>query len=197
MPRIPRCAASTSTWHPGYRVALVGPSGCGKTTLANVLVRFLDHDGTVALDGIEIDRLSSDDVRGAVGLVAQDAHIFDTTIEENLRLAKRDATANEIDAALRKVRLDDWVGSLPAGLQTETGPGGSRLSGGQRRRLVIARALLRDFPVLVLDEPGEHLDPPTADAILADVLHATDGRSALIITHRLEGLDGIDEVMTL
>jgi ATP-binding cassette, subfamily C, bacterial CydCD len=182
---------------PGHRVALVGPSGAGKTTLANVLVRFLEHRGDVALDGTEIAALDGDDCRTVVGLVAQDAHIFDTTLEENLRLARRDATAEQVADALRRARLDDWVATLPDGLNTPVGAHGAKLSGGQRRRLAIARALLRDFPVLILDEPAEHLDRPTADAILADVLDATRGRTALLITHRTDALGDLDDVLEL
>jgi thiol reductant ABC exporter CydC subunit len=181
----------------GRRVALVGPSGAGKTTLANVLVRFLDHRGDAALDGSEIATLDGDDCRSVVGLVAQDAHIFDTTIEENLRLARRDATDEQIADALHRARLHDWVATLPDGIKTPVGAHGAKLSGGQRRRLAIARALLRDFPVLILDEPAEHLDRPTADAILADVLDATRGRTALLITHRTEALADLDDVLEL
>ena len=114
--------------------------------------------------------------RRAVGLVAQDAHVFDSTLEENLRLAKREATERELDDALDAARLLDWTRELPAGLQTEVGERGARMSGGQRQRLAIARALLADFPVLILDEPGEHLDTQTADAIVADLLTVTAGQ---------------------
>ncbi len=182
---------------PGRTVALVGPSGAGKTTLANVLVRFIDHRGHATLDDTPLARLDGDDCRAVVGLVAQDAHIFDTTIEENLRLARRDATDEQIADALRRARLDDWVATLPSGLATEVGENGARLSGGQRRRLAIARALLADFDVLVLDEPSEHLDTATADAILGDVLDATRGHTTLLITHRLDGLAEVDDVVAL
>jgi len=183
---------------PGRRVAVVGRSGAGKSTLAWVLLRFLAYEGgSVTLDGVELADLDGDDCRRVVGLVSQDAHVFDSTIEQNLRLANRRATAAQLRAALAAVRLLDWTEGLPAGLQTELGERGARMSGGQRQRLAIARALLADFPVLVLDEPGEHLDTPTADAILADLLTLTRGRATLLITHRLAGLEEVDEVIVL
>jgi thiol reductant ABC exporter CydC subunit len=183
---------------PGRRVAVVGPSGAGKSTLAGVLVRFLPYEGgSVALDDVEIAALDADQYRRVVGLVSQDAHVFDSTLEENLRLARRDATAEEIDDALAAVRLLDWTSELPLGLATEVGERGARMSGGQRQRLAIARALLADFPLLVLDEPGEHLDIQTADAIVADLLAITRNRATLLITHRLNGLQDVDEVLVL
>jgi thiol reductant ABC exporter CydC subunit len=183
---------------PGRRVAVVGPSGAGKSTLAAVLLRFLPYEGgSVTLDGVELAELDSDATRRVVGLVAQDAHVFDSTLEENLRLAKRGATERELDDALDAARLLNWTRELPAGLQTEVGERGERMSGGQRQRLAIARALLADFPVLILDEPGEHLDTQTADAIVAELLAITEGRTTLLITHRLTGLENVDEVLVL
>jgi thiol reductant ABC exporter CydC subunit len=183
---------------PGRRVAVVGPSGAGKSTLAGVLLRFLPYqEGSVTLDDLELAQLDGDQCRRVVGLVSQDAHVFDNTLEENLRLAKREATAEEIDGALAGARLLDWTRELPLGLATEVGERGARMSGGQRQRLAIARALLADFPLLVLDEPGEHLDTLTADAIVADLLAITRDRATLLITHRLTGLEDIDEVLLL
>ncbi len=183
---------------PGRRVAVVGPSGAGKSTLAGVLLRFLDsEEGSAALDGVEIADLDSDRYRTVVGLVAQDAHVFDNTIEENLRLAKRDASDEQLRAALAAVRLLDWADLLPMGLSTELGERGARMSGGQRQRLAIARAQLADFPIVVLDEPGEHLDTATADAIIADLLAITREKATLLITHRLVGLEDVDEVLVL
>ena len=181
---------------PGTRVAIVGPSGAGKSTLAGALLRFLDYEaGSVALDGTEIAMLDGDTYRRVVGLIAQHAHIFDSTLEENLRLARRDATQEDLRGALAAVRLLEWTERLPHGLGTEVGERGTRLSGGQRQRLAVARALLADFPVLVLDEPVEHLDTATADAILAELLAATRDRAVLLITHRLTGLADVDEVL--
>lgn len=182
---------------PGRRVALVGPSGAGKSTLAAALLRFLPYEGSIALDGVEIDALDGDDVRRIVGLVSQDVHIFDSTLEENLRLAKRDASKDELRDALAQARLLDWVDSLPQGLATEVGERGARMSGGQRQRLALARALLADFPILILDEPGEHLDTATADALVADLLDVTRARTTLLITHRLVGLEQVDEILVI
>jgi ATP-binding cassette subfamily C protein CydC len=183
---------------PGRRVAIVGPSGAGKSTLAGVLLRFLDYrEGSVTLDGVELANLQGDECRTVVGLVSQDAHVFDSTLEENLRLARRGAREDQLNAALAAARLREWTEELPAGLGTEVGERGARMSGGQRQRLGIARALLAEFPILVLDEPGEHLDTMTADAIVADVLAGTDENATLLITHRLVGLEETDEVLVL
>ncbi|HEY9441586.1 MAG TPA: thiol reductant ABC exporter subunit CydC, partial [Streptomyces sp.] len=183
---------------PGRRIAVVGPSGSGKTTLAQVLLRFLDaRAGTYRLGGVEASALESDTVRTFVGLCAQDAHVFDSSIRENLRLAHTGATDGELREVLRRTRLLAWADSLPEGLDTLVGEHGARLSGGQRQRLALARALLADFPVLVLDEPAEHLDLATADMLTADLLAATRGRTTVLITHRLAGLDAVDEVLVL
>ncbi|WP_427921250.1 thiol reductant ABC exporter subunit CydD [Streptomyces sp. cg40] len=186
------------TLEKGRRVAVVGSSGSGKTTLAQVLLRFLDTDaGSYTLAGVDAYALDGDDVRRLVGLCAQDAHLFDSSVRENLLLAKKDATEDELRAALERARLLDWADGLPDGLDTLVGEHGARLSGGQRQRLALARALLADFPVLVLDEPAEHLDLATADALTADLLAATEGRTTLLITHRLAGLEDVDEVIVL
>ncbi|MFD8279465.1 thiol reductant ABC exporter subunit CydD [Streptomyces solisilvae] len=183
---------------PGRRVAVVGPSGAGKSTLAQVLLRFLDPEGgTYTLAGRNAATLDGDAVRRLVGLCAQDAHVFDSSLRENLRLARPGASDDELRSALAGARLLDWVDGLPDGLDTLVGEQGARLSGGQRQRLALARALLAEFPVLVLDEPAEHLDLPTADALTADLLSATRGRTTVLITHRLAGLAAVDEVIVL
>ena len=182
----------------GTRVAVTGPSGSGKTTLAMVLLRFLDPAaGTVTLGGADITTLASEQLRTVVGLCAQDAHIFDSTLRENLRLAKPDADDEELNQALRRARLHDWVTSLPGGLDTEVGEHGARLSGGQRQRLALARVLLAGFPVVILDEPAEHLDEPTAAALTADLLAATAGRTVLLITHRPVVHADVDQVLRI
>ncbi|MCX4699469.1 thiol reductant ABC exporter subunit CydD [Streptomyces sp. NBC_01373] len=186
------------TLEEGRRIAVVGPSGSGKSTLAQVLLRFLDADaGSYTLGGVDAYALEGDDVRRLVGLCAQDAHLFDSSVRENLLLARKDATEDDLRDALKRARLLDWADGLPDGLDTLVGEHGARLSGGQRQRLALARALLADFPVLVLDEPAEHLDLPTADALTADLLAATEGRTTLLITHRLAGLQAVDEVVVL
>ena len=184
---------------PGRRVAVVGTSGSGKTTLAHALLRFLDPEpgGTYTLGGVPATDADGDAVRRHVGLCAQDAHLFDSSLRENLRLARPEADEAALWDALTRARLAEWVRTLPDGPDTLVGEHGARLSGGQRQRLALARALLADFPVLVLDEPAEHLDLPTADALTADLLDATEGRTTVLITHRLQGLEAVDEVIVL
>lgn len=182
----------------GRRIAVVGPSGSGKTTLAHLLLRFLDaRAGSHTLAGTSATELAGDDVRRLVGLCAQDAHVFDSTLRENLLLADRSATEERLREALAQARLLEWAETLPDGLDTPVGEHGARLSGGQRQRLALARALLADFPLLVLDEPAEHLDLETADRLTADLLAATRGRTTLLITHRLTGLEAVDEILVL
>ena len=183
---------------PGRRIAIVGPSGAGKSTLAGVLLRFLPYQsGSIELDGLEASQLDGDEIRRVVGLVSQDTHVFDSTLEENRRRARREATVDELREALAEARLLDWVDGLPLGLATELGERGARMSGGQRQRLAIARAQLADFPILILDEPGEHLDTQTDGAIVADLLADPCDRATLLITHRLAQLYEVDEVIAL
>jgi ABC-type multidrug transport system fused ATPase/permease subunit len=130
-------------------------------------------------------------------MVDQDAHLFETTIAENLRVGRREATDLELRQVLDRVGLGPWLDELPRGMATEVGRFGSRLSGGQRQRVAVARALLADFPVLLLDEPAEHLDPEAAAALTLDLLAVTTGRSLLFITHRLTGLESVDEIAVM
>jgi ATP-binding cassette, subfamily C, bacterial CydC len=183
---------------PGDRVALVGPSGSGKTTVTNLLLRFLDpEEGRVRLADHDLREYTQEDVRATFALAGQEAHVFDSTIRANLLLARPDASESDLRLALRRAHLDEWVASLPDGLDTLVGEDGRRLSGGQRQRLTIARALLSAAPVLVLDEPTAHLDPATAQAVVEDAFAAAGDRSVLLITHRPEGLELVDEVVAL
>ncbi len=183
---------------PGRRLALVGPSGAGKTTVTNLLLRFLDPEqGQVTVGGQDVRELRQQDVRRTFAIAGQNAHIFNSTIRANLGLARPDATDAELEGVLRRARLSEWVASLPDGLDTLVGEEGSQLSGGQRQRLTVARALLSDAPVLILDEPTAHLDAETAEELVRDILAAADDRSVLLITHRPEGLDLVDEVVEL
>jgi thiol reductant ABC exporter CydC subunit len=182
------------TLRPSEHVAITGMSGAGKSTLAALLLRFLDPEdrGTALLNGIDVLDLAADDVRRVIGCVAGDAHIFASDLRENLRLAKPEAPDEELVDALYRVRLGHWYAGLPAGLATPLGEGGALISGGERRRIALARALLADQPILVLDEPTEGLDRPTAMALVADLLDTASDRAVLMLTHRDEGLDLVD-----
>jgi ABC-type multidrug transport system fused ATPase/permease subunit len=183
---------------PGAKIGLVGPSGSGKTTVANLLFRFLDPEcGMVAIAGRNARDYRQEDVRRLFALAGQGAHLFDSTIAENLRLARPDVGDDELHDALRRAQLETFIAALPEGIHTFVGEEGRRLSGGQRQRIVLARALLADAPVLVLDEPTAHLDSATAQALIDDVLDAAADRSVLLITHRPEGLDRMDEIVSL
>jgi thiol reductant ABC exporter CydC subunit len=182
----------------GERLAIVGPSGAGKSTLAAALLGFLPlRAGSVRLNGQLLGGLCDDELRTVIGLVGQEAYLFDTTIAENLRIGRRQATDDDLCGVVGRVGLSEWLGDLPAGLSTEVGRHGDRLSGGQRQRIGLARALLADFPVLVLDEPTEHLDPLGADALISRLVQSESDRSLILITHRLSGLESVDQILVM
>lgn len=182
----------------GARVAVVGRSGSGKSTLAALMLRFLDPlTGTVTMGGTRLDNLALDDVRRRVGLVDDDPHVFASTLVENVRLARPSATDDDVEVALRRAQLGPWLDSLPDGLHTWLGDGHAQVSGGERARLAIARSVLADQPVLVLDEPTAHLDHATAVELAHEILDAPGGRSVLWITHEPVGLDLVDRTIDL
>ncbi|MCM6763911.1 thiol reductant ABC exporter subunit CydC [Rathayibacter sp. ZW T2_19] len=169
----------------GERVLVTGGSGSGKTTLAHALVRFLDHSGSYLIGGVEARLLPQADVRRVVGLVEQQPYLFDDTIRQNLLFARPSASVEELEAVLDRVGLAGWTASR-GGLDARVGERGSLVSGGQAQRLALARALLADFAVLVLDEPTASVDAPVADALLADLLDAAGGRTVILIAHRVD-----------
>jgi thiol reductant ABC exporter CydC subunit len=181
---------------------VTGPSGSGKTTLAAVLMRFIEPSAgsvefTAAQGAVPLSALTGDDARSLIALCSQDVHVFDSTLADNVRLARPAATDEELAEALRRAGLGSWIASLPDGLATLVGEHGARLSGGQRQRLALARAFLADRPVLILDEPTEHLDQPTAMALTDDLLAAAQGRTTLFITHRPELMAAVGPVARL
>lgn len=183
---------------PGSVLAVVGGSGAGKSTLLQLLAGLaVPTEGAVQLDGADPAGLSQRDRPRHVVLVEQDAHVFDASLRDNLRVGAPRASDEELEQALRTVGLDGWRRRLAQGLDTPLGHRGSRLSGGQRRRLAVARGLLAPAPVLLLDEPTEGLAPDEADRLVADVLAACPGRSVVLVTHRLACLSSVDEVVVL
>ena len=186
---------------PGRAVAIVGPSGAGKTTLLLTLAGLLPpRAGVVRIGGDDPAELTSPERAARVVVTTEDAHVFGTTVLENLRVARGDVTPDEAAAALDRAGLGPWLAGLPEGLDTLLGPDARTVSGGERRRLLLARALLAPAPVLLVDEPAEHLDPATADALVSDLLGdrtAPGGqqRGIVVVTHRLTPLAAADEVL--
>ena len=182
----------------GELVAIVGPAGAGKTTLAHLLPRYLvPTSGRILADGIDLATVSLASLRAQVSYVFQETWLFDGTIEENLRLGAPDASEEDLARALRLARADEFVARLPAGLATRVGRGGSQLSVGQRQRLAIARALVRETPILILDEPTSALDPETEQALVASLREAGRGRLVLVIAHRLSTIRAADRIVFL
>jgi ATP-binding cassette subfamily C protein CydC len=182
----------------GDHLAIVGPSGSGKTTLVNLLLRFWDADeGCIRLAGRDVRESDPDEVRRRFGVVTQSTYLFGGTIRDNLLLARPGASQADLDRAVAQAQLADFIHALPEGYATWVGEYGLRLSGGERQRLAIARALLKDAPVLVLDEPVANLDPVTARAVLDATRVLMSGRSVLSITHNPIGLEEASQVLVL
>ena len=183
---------------PGRKVAVVGPSGSGKSTLANLILRFRDpQGGEIRLGGRSLSEYAQEDVRRLVSVVPQSTHVFNDTLRNNLLLADPEANDEALELALERARISSFIERLPDGLDTYVGEHGSRLSGGERRRLAVARALLKDAPLLVLDEPTANLDTVTELEVLASVWEAARDRAALLLTHRLVGMEEMHEILVM
>lgn len=184
------------TLTPGRRVAVIGPSGAGKSTLLAALMRTVDiESGEIRVNGVDIRAFAPDDVRARITGLTQDPYVFQASLRDNLRLAGPEAPDARLAEAVRRARLEEWAERT--GWDTVLGEDGRTVSGGQLQRLALARALLFDPPVLLLDEPAEALDEETADLLMADLLDATRGRTTLLVTHRLRGLEQVDEIVVI
>ncbi len=183
---------------PGKKIAVVGPSGAGKSTLINLLLRFWEyHHGEILLNGADLRRYHPEDVRQIISVVSQHTHLFNGAVRDNLLMARPNASEADMIAACKQARLHPFVQSLPQGYDTWIGEQGLKLSGGERQRLSIARALLKNAPILILDEATANLDWLTEQAILQTLQAVTVNHSVLMITHRLAGLHSMDEIITL
>lgn len=183
---------------PGKRIVVLGESGSGKSTLLAVLLGFLTPTaGTITIDGVPADRLDPDELRTLFAWCDQRAHLFDSSVAENIRLARPESSDEEISSALRTAGAGTWLDDLPEGLSTRVGEHGQAVSGGQRQRIALARAVLADRPVLLADEPAAHLDPATADAVTALILQPRPDRCVVLVTHRPDDARHGDQILEL
>ena len=181
----------------GEAVAIIGASGSGKTSLFNVLLRFWEYEGHLAVGGVSLRQLGGETARDLFAVVSQQTHLFNMSIRDNLLVGRPDATDGGVMAALRAAQLEEDIGALPDGLDTLAGENGARFSGGQARRLSIARAILKAAPILLLDEPTEGLDAASERAVLDALARLIPGRTTLLITHRPSALRIVDRVVSL
>ena len=186
------------TLRPGSSLAIVGPSGIGKTTLLATLTGIIPpKSGSALINGVPAWGADRDQLTSRITMTAEDAHVFATTIYENLRVARASLTRDEASELLAQAGLAQWLQSLPDGLDTVIGSGGTTVSGGERRRLLMARALAAPAPIMALDEASEHLDAATADRLMETLLTRSPDRATLVVTHRLSALDQADHVIVL
>ena len=184
--------------YPGKHMAIVGPSGAGKSTLINLLMRFWEYDrGEILLGDHDLRSYNQEDLRSRMSVVSQNTYLFNASVRENLLIARPKASEAEILGAAQQAQIHDFIQSLPQGYETWIGEQGLRLSAGERQRLAIARALLKDAPLLILDEPTANLDALTEQELLRAVRNLMVGRATLTITHRLVGLEDMDEILVL
>ncbi len=188
----------TYQFSPGSRTAIIGPSGSGKTTLTWLLMRFLDaSEGQILIDQQPLNEIDPDFWRQQIAWVPQQPYLFHTTIQENIRLARPDATEAEVIRAAQQAHIHEFIASLPEGYRTIVGERGARLSGGQAQRIALARAFLKDAPLLILDEPTSNLDPETEQLLGASMKELMQGRTVVVIAHRLETVQQMDRILVL
>jgi ATP-binding cassette subfamily C protein CydC len=186
------------TLNHGHSVAIVGQSGAGKSTIANLLLRFWDYrSGEIRLDGKSLKTFMPDEVRGRISYISQNTYFFNTSIYENLRMARRGATKEEIERAAHQSQVHEYIESLPKSYDTIIGEHGSRLSGGELQRLAIARAIIKNTPILILDEPTANLDPLTEKLVLETLIDLMQEKVSLLITHRLISLEKMTEILVM
>jgi subfamily B ATP-binding cassette protein MsbA len=182
----------------GKTVALVGQSGSGKSTIANLLTRFYDvQEGTVKIDGIDIKDMTLESLRDLMGLVTQDSILFNDTVKNNIRLGKEDATDEEIIAALKVANAYEFVKDLPNGIETNIGDAGGKLSGGQKQRLSIARAVLKNPPIMILDEATSALDTESEKFVQIALENMMQNRTSIVIAHRLSTIQKADKIIVM
>ncbi|MCI0520715.1 MAG: thiol reductant ABC exporter subunit CydD [Chloroflexi bacterium] len=195
---IPALRDLTFTLRPLTSIAIVGPSGAGKSTIAYLLLRFWDYEsGEITLGGEPLKALKQDDVRDRCGFVSPNTYFFNTSVFENLRFARKMVTHEEVEAACKRAQIHEFIMGLQYGYDTFIGEQGLRLSGGERQRLAIARALIKDAPILILDEPTANLDPLTEKQVLETLFEAMKGKTSLLITHRLIGMEKVNEILVM
>ena len=183
---------------PGQKIAFVGSTGAGKTTITNLINRFYDiNKGSITYDGIDIKLIKKDDLRTSLAMVLQDTHLFTATVMENIRLGKRGATDEEVRAAAKAANCDEFVHRLPQGYNTPIGENGAKLSGGERQRISIARALLKDAPIVLLDEATASLDVENETKVQGALSRLLVGKTVLVIAHRMRTVEAADKIIVL